>query len=308
MKKLSLFIIVTSLLLSPLFMNIIAQVTIGSSVQPDNNSLLDLKEDGTTLKSTKGLLMPRVYLSNLVSPSPLVEHVEGIIVYNLQETDILHPGLYKNDGTRWIPMQLPNDGLEGQVLEIDPVTLAPKWVTKYIPPTEETNAYSLTKAEAIKDVSGASLTTSYGGTEYAENTLLTSTGWTTIIDPIYIPVDVADNKIIIFLQTTLIQPGYTSGGSVSYAGGVFLDGRLKGVRMGVITSTSDGTQPVSKMETLFFVLENLEIGTQKIDIAFKRRTSTPSNGVPALHIGQTMGSVPGSTSVSYEFYEKNSTF
>ncbi|MDR3056762.1 MAG: hypothetical protein LBU84_01310 [Prevotella sp.] len=293
-----------------------AQVTIGSDDEPDSGALLDLKEN-INGRSTKGLLLPRVKLINLTNPSPLLQHVEGIMVYNLQTTSQLSPGLYKNDGTKWVRMQLPENGTEGQVLELDPVTMAPRWVTKYIPPADDPGAYVLTKGEAILDTNGAILdhNYNYGGVEYTEGVEDLADGWVAIVQPIQITnVTTTDNKLMLFLQTTLAQPAYPSGDFLSYAAGIFIndeDGNnpLVGVRMSVITSTSSGSAPVTKTETLFFVLENLPIGNSTINIAFKRRTPSPNAAsVPDLYIGRNMvhngETTTGSTSLSYEFYEK----
>lgn len=296
-------ILLCSVLLFNLPWSLHAQVTIGSDAAPNENALLELREDGVT---TKGLLMPRVNLNSLTDPSPLTEHVEGIIVYNLNTTSQISPGLYKNDGTRWERMQLPGNGLTGQVLEMDPVTMSPEWVTKYIPPAQELGAYSLTKTEAFKYTIGARLTANYSGQPYNENSTINDGQWTKIINDITINVKNADNKIIIFLQTTLLQPGYDAGNSLSYAGGIFVNNALKGVRLGVISSSANGAGAVSKTETLFFVLEDLTLGDNVLSFAFKRRTAT--NGVTALYIGENMENngvvYQGSTSLSYEFYEK----
>lgn len=84
------------------------QVTIGSGLVPDDNALLDLKqnEDGSSIK---GLLFPRVALVSISDPSPLSAHVEGMIVYNIGTSDetvdtrlVVSPGTYYNDGNRWI--------------------------------------------------------------------------------------------------------------------------------------------------------------------------------------------------------------
>lgn len=53
-----------------LFSYLQAQVTIGSGIAPDQNALLDLKENGSG-SSSKGLLLPRVALSSIISSSPL---------------------------------------------------------------------------------------------------------------------------------------------------------------------------------------------------------------------------------------------
>lgn len=283
-----------------------AQITIGSESAPDPDALLDLKEDGTTGESQRGLLLPRVKLISLSNPSPLAEHVEGIMVYNIETAGDVTPGLYKNNGTRWERMLLPDGGQDGMVLEINPLTMAPRWVTKYIPPADPIGAYSLTGAVAYKYNTGAVLryNENHGGVSYTENSTMDS-GWKPIIPTIEINVSNPNNRIILFLQTTLIQEGYAAGGSLSYAAGLFLNDQLKGVRVSVITSTAGGTRPVQKAETLFFVLEGLQTGVNYIDVAFRRRTPSPNNNtVPDVYIGENHAGASGSTSISYEFYEQ----
>lgn len=79
-----------------------AQVTIGSGIAPDDNALLDLKEENVT---TKGLLLPRVSLSATDSPSPLSDHVEGMFVFNTVAagagTTAVTKGIYYNTGSHW---------------------------------------------------------------------------------------------------------------------------------------------------------------------------------------------------------------
>ncbi|MDU1905369.1 MAG: hypothetical protein E6772_11345 [Dysgonomonas sp.] len=297
------------LILSP---NVNAQVTIGSSGNPDPNALMDLKEDDNTGESEKGLLLPRVALIGPNVSLPLPYHVKGMLVYNEINTDSLTIGLYKNTGTQWVPIQLPSGSSADQFLVINEESLTPRWVTKYIPDPTQSDQYSLDKAEAFKFTTGHIFpaTENHGGVTYAENATL-STSWHEITDPITITPTNADNKIIIFLQTNLLQSPYVTGGTQSYAGGIFLNNQLKGVRMGVISSsvtTIDiSTPPVSKPETLFFVLENLPVQANTIRIAFIKRTRV--GGATDLYIGRDIevnGTIyPGSTSLSYEFYEKN---
>ena len=84
-----------------------AQVTIGSATAPNPNAILDLKEnqDGT---STRGLLLPRVNLVSETYAYPMVNHVAGMVVYNLATSDdsvapadAVRPGVYHNTGERW---------------------------------------------------------------------------------------------------------------------------------------------------------------------------------------------------------------
>ncbi|GAB6123682.1 hypothetical protein [Dysgonomonas termitidis] len=91
--------IILSVLLG-LVLYIQAQVTIGSGIPPDENALLDLKEDDNG-NSTKGLLLPRVQLSDIDSPSPLTEHKEGMFVYNIGENGFVGRGVYYNTGEKW---------------------------------------------------------------------------------------------------------------------------------------------------------------------------------------------------------------
>lgn len=81
----------------------LAQVTIGSSYEPNPNALLDLQENSDN-NSTKGLLLPRVSLSSTTSFSPLLAHVAGMTVYNIATTSDVTPGYYYNDGTKWIKL------------------------------------------------------------------------------------------------------------------------------------------------------------------------------------------------------------
>lgn len=95
-------------LLISCFSGVNGQVTIGSGTPPNENSLLDLNENGDGT-STKGILFPRVALVSISDPSPLSSHVEGMVVYNTTTSDssvdaksAVSPGTYYNDGNRWV--------------------------------------------------------------------------------------------------------------------------------------------------------------------------------------------------------------
>lgn len=76
-----------------------AQVKIGDNVTTlDANSLLELES------TTKGVLFPRVALTNTTSFAPLAAHVAGMVVYNTDTTGDVTPGMYANDGTKWVKM------------------------------------------------------------------------------------------------------------------------------------------------------------------------------------------------------------
>lgn len=58
----------------------------------------------------KGFLISRVALTAASNPAPLSSHVAGMIVYNTVKVGDVNIGLYYNDGTKWVPILIP-DGL-----------------------------------------------------------------------------------------------------------------------------------------------------------------------------------------------------
>ncbi|MDR1202308.1 MAG: hypothetical protein LBL58_11890 [Tannerellaceae bacterium] len=94
-----------------------AQVTIGSDIEPSPGSLLDLKENsGDDDNTTKGIMLPRVRLSDLNNLYPMFatntdyknkkseldhKHI-GLIVYNVNESAPFKKGLYYWDGDKWV--------------------------------------------------------------------------------------------------------------------------------------------------------------------------------------------------------------
>ncbi len=81
-----------------------AQVTIGSDSPPNEGALLDLKENNTG-SSSKGLLLPRVSLSNTSNAAPFSSHIEGMFVFNTKTmgsgSTAVTPGIYYNTGNNW---------------------------------------------------------------------------------------------------------------------------------------------------------------------------------------------------------------
>ena len=104
-KKNQLRVLILSITAIFISLQMNAQVTIGSQVNPNPNALLDLKEIVADSTSTRGLLLPRVKLTSTTSASPLAEHVKGMFVYNIATTtgtNNVTPGIYYNDGTKWV--------------------------------------------------------------------------------------------------------------------------------------------------------------------------------------------------------------
>lgn len=63
---------------------------------PDNNAVLELNS------ATRGLLLPRLVLTSIHLPAPLLNHVPGMLVYNVSSQHGVDVGLYFNDGNKWI--------------------------------------------------------------------------------------------------------------------------------------------------------------------------------------------------------------
>ena len=99
--------------------NVFSQVTIGSCIDPAKGALLDFKENDQVNNSTKGVLFPRVVLSNehelypmfgsssnetdeyILRKGKLKEEHKGLIVYNLSDENDFNQGLYIWDGIVW---------------------------------------------------------------------------------------------------------------------------------------------------------------------------------------------------------------
>ncbi|MDR0437128.1 MAG: hypothetical protein LBH22_02360 [Bacteroidales bacterium] len=85
-----------------------AQMRIGGNTAPNPNAILDLNEDETAIGS-KGLLLPRVALVSATDFLPLSAHVRGMYVYNTATAKGVSPGVYYNDGTKWIRIMGDSD-------------------------------------------------------------------------------------------------------------------------------------------------------------------------------------------------------
>ncbi|HCA07539.1 MULTISPECIES: hypothetical protein [unclassified Chryseobacterium] len=88
------------------FSGLNAQVGIGTST-PSASAVLELNS------TNKGFLMNTVSLVSTSSASPLSAHTEGIWVYNTVTAgtapDNVIPGLYYNDGSKWVLMSINSD-------------------------------------------------------------------------------------------------------------------------------------------------------------------------------------------------------
>ena len=92
-----------------------SQVTIGTLSEPAKGALLDLKQQddltGNT-NSSKGVMLPRVLLTDMNSLSPMLSGADltdatlklshtGLVVYNVNTTSPFQEGIYSWDGEKW---------------------------------------------------------------------------------------------------------------------------------------------------------------------------------------------------------------
>ncbi|MDM1410456.1 hypothetical protein HX038_06795 [Myroides odoratimimus] len=79
-----------------------AQTKIGvvgkSNPDINSNAILELESEN------KGLLLPRIALTETTKADPLSDHVSGMTVYNTATVADVVPGFYYNDGTKWQQM------------------------------------------------------------------------------------------------------------------------------------------------------------------------------------------------------------
>jgi hypothetical protein len=88
------------------FITLKSQVGIGTS-SPSNSAVLELNS------TNKGFLMNTVSLTSTLSASPFNNNIEGMWIYNNATAGIspnnVIPGLYYNDGTKWVLMSINSD-------------------------------------------------------------------------------------------------------------------------------------------------------------------------------------------------------
>ena len=78
-----------------------AQMRLGGASAPNPSAVLDLNPDEGN-NAVRGLALPRVKLVSTTDYAPLAAHVAGMIVYNTATVADVKPGVYYNDGTKWV--------------------------------------------------------------------------------------------------------------------------------------------------------------------------------------------------------------
>ncbi|GGC25457.1 hypothetical protein GCM10011386_16760 [Parapedobacter defluvii] len=97
MKNKLLFILIASVSFIPTFaQQKLKDNTVSGEVLPNKDALLELES------INKGLLYTRVQLIRTDDAAPLSQHRVGMVVYNTATTNDVTPGIYYNNGNRWI--------------------------------------------------------------------------------------------------------------------------------------------------------------------------------------------------------------
>ncbi|MDU1891834.1 MAG: tail fiber domain-containing protein [Dysgonomonas sp.] len=104
MKRLNILFLVFLLFLTA--QQVCGQVTIGSGKTPASSAVLELDTDAL------GLLLPRVALSSttVYTLNGEATHVKGMLVYNTATAGDVKPGIYYNDGAKWVRLDQSTGG------------------------------------------------------------------------------------------------------------------------------------------------------------------------------------------------------
>ncbi|MDR0873806.1 MAG: hypothetical protein LBN27_10160 [Prevotellaceae bacterium] len=99
-----------------------AQMRISGSEEPNQSAVLDLNPDDNVSagNATLGLALPRVNLRNSSDAFPLSAHVRGMTVYNMATTGDVTPGVYIDNGAKWL-RQLDSETTALSAVERDSV-------------------------------------------------------------------------------------------------------------------------------------------------------------------------------------------
>ncbi|RZK15766.1 MAG: hypothetical protein EOO86_15935, partial [Pedobacter sp.] len=201
---------------------------------PNKDAILELESNN------KGLLFSRVTLKDSKDPSPLSSHTAGMMVYNTQSVSDVVPGIYYNDGTKWI---LARQG-QASNISYNPVT----YTITFVDP-----ASNLPVAIDLKDVVKKNETLTFLVKQENGTYLYTSeNGNKTTIN---VPADVINNFQAIAndnsVRTILENIFKSNGGNVSYDGANFTYVDNSGVKQ-----TINISQLIKANETITTLIDN----------------------------------------------------
>ncbi|WP_316806790.1 hypothetical protein [Pedobacter agri] len=208
--------------------------TVAQNNLPNKDAILELES------TNKGLLFSRVSLKGSKDPSPLAAHTAGMMVYNTQTVTDVVPGIYYNDGTKWILAR----GGQASAIAYNPVT----YTITFTDPTT-----NLPVVVDLKDVVKKNETLTFLVKQENGTYLYTSeNGNKTIIN---VPADVINNFQAIAndnsVRTILENILKSTGGNVSYDGTNFTYIDNAGVKQ-----TINISQLVKANETITTLIDN----------------------------------------------------
>ncbi len=183
-----------------------------------------------------------------------------------------------------------NPGVDGQVLVSQGPGLPPKWLTLNIPDANQN--YYLIYNNTFEDQTGVSFTSgeTSGNNLYTKGTNYSSLSSWKKISGMTQTFDIysEENKTY-FTFETVAQLGTSGSGNlldaVDFACGIFIDGKLEGVRVNTVEQPSSSYGPFRTL-TMLHVSENLSVGTHTLDVACTRRANYSTSS--SLGIGRAV--------------------
>jgi hypothetical protein len=178
----------------------------------NSNSVLELES------SNKGLLLPRIALVGTAAFTPLSAHVAGMTVYNTATTSVISPGIYTNDGEKWVRVTdstilssyLPITGgsISGQLTSTVAVGIAPFVVTSTTPVTNLSIGGNAATATNATNANNAAISSETATSSTVYPTFVTGTAGD-------LPLIVADAAKLSFIPSTgiLTATGFAGSGA-----------------------------------------------------------------------------------------------
>ncbi|NDV45556.1 hypothetical protein D0T49_00620 [Paludibacter sp. 221] len=218
-----------------------AQVTIGADASPNTNAVLDLRANYETGKYG-GLLLPRVALRAVNNAYPLTAHVQGMVVYNTANAgsneNSVTPGVYYNNGSKWIRQQETTQQDNRMVVFINKTSPNVSGALfDDVPPTNEdgTPNAEFSNDDTLKAKTNYLYTATngsiwiYNGSTYITYTQPASTAW--------------------YKSGTTIDAGTDKTGGISRSGGVGIGTSASGLNsLNVLFDTSVSTSAINYVQ------------------------------------------------------------
>ncbi|SEM57872.1 hypothetical protein SAMN05421856_104288 [Chryseobacterium taichungense] len=204
--------------------------------------------------------------------------------------------------------QVGNSGLNGQVLVSQGEGLPPAWKSLNVP-LVETGQYKLTNSYLFSDQNGITTFTNSGDGIYKSNVgddiSDTNTGKWIKLGAVANAIEIknGNNRITYQFQTgvEMRAPVSTTSENITFACGVFRNGKLVAVRPDKISSNNNsgknGLQDY--IFTLNYTEQDVPVGTHQIEVACRKINSSNPNS--AFAIGHSLVTQTGDPYVSNNF-------